>query len=156
MAITATKIEAFNSAVFTGDGSGLTGLTASQIPSLGAGKITSGSFAAARIPSLAASKITSGSFAAARIPNLAGSKITSGTVADARLSANVGLLNGTNTWSAVNDFGSGLKLEDLGASTGAPTNLPARRLAFATKAGTGRRLVLSDETGTNRYFPEAA
>ena len=63
MAITATKIEAFNSAVFTGDGSGLTGLTASQIPSLGAGKITSGSFAAARIPSLAASKITSGSFA---------------------------------------------------------------------------------------------
>ena len=174
MEVTASKIEAFNSAVFTGDGSGLTGLTASQIPSLGAGKITSGTFAVGRIPSLAASKITSGTFAVgripslaaskitsgtfavARIPNLAGSKITSGTVADARLSSNVGLLNGTNTWSGVNDFGSGLKLEDLGASTGAPTNLPARRLAFATKTGTGRRLVLSDETGTNRYFPEAA
>ena len=136
--ITNTLVQALGGAVFTGAGSGLTGLTASQIPSLGAGKITSGTFAAARIP------------------NLAGSKITSGTVADARLSANVGLLNGTNTWSAVNDFGSGLKLEDLGASTGAPTNLPARRLAFVTKTGTGRRLVLSDETGTNRYFPEVA
>ena len=53
--------------------------TASQIPNLSAGKITSGTFDAARIPSLDASKVTSGTFAAARIPTLAASKITSGT-----------------------------------------------------------------------------
>ena len=53
--------------------------TASQIPNLAAGKITSGTFDAARIPSLDASKVTSGTFAAARIPTLAASKITSGT-----------------------------------------------------------------------------
>lgn len=59
--------------------------TASQIPNLAAGKITSGTFDAARIPSLDASKITSGTFADARIPSLAASKITSGTFADARI-----------------------------------------------------------------------
>lgn len=53
--------------------------TASQIPNLAAGKITSGTFDAARIPNLDASKVTSGTFAAARIPTLAASKITSGT-----------------------------------------------------------------------------
>ena len=53
--------------------------TASQIPNLSAGKITSGTFDAARVPNLDASKITSGTLADARIPNLAASKITSGT-----------------------------------------------------------------------------
>lgn len=53
--------------------------TASQIPNLSAGKITSGAFGAARIPNLDASKVTSGTFAEARIPTLAASKITSGT-----------------------------------------------------------------------------
>jgi|GEM_PF-6615093 len=42
-------------------------LSESQIPNLGAAKVTSGEFADARIPSLAASKITSGEFANARI-----------------------------------------------------------------------------------------
>ncbi|MCE1202915.1 MAG: hypothetical protein LWX09_12555 [Bacteroidia bacterium] len=51
-------------------------LAASDVPSLDAAKITSGSFDAARIPSLDAAKITSGTFADARIPNLAISKIT--------------------------------------------------------------------------------
>lgn len=46
-------------------------LAAADIPSLDAGKITSGTFDAARIPSLAASKITSGTFARARIENTA-------------------------------------------------------------------------------------
>lgn len=59
--------------------------TASQIPNLPAGKITSGTFDAARIPNLDASKIVSGAFAAARIPSLDASKITSGTFADARI-----------------------------------------------------------------------
>ena len=43
------------------------GLSASDIPSLAASKITSGTFSTSRIPSLAASKITSGTFASARI-----------------------------------------------------------------------------------------
>lgn len=59
--------------------------TASQIPSLAASKITSGTLDAARIPNLDASKITSGTLAAARIPGLDASKLTSGTIADARL-----------------------------------------------------------------------
>ena len=53
--------------------------TASQIPNLAAGKITSGTFDAARIPSLDASKIGSGTLAAARIPSLDASKISTGT-----------------------------------------------------------------------------
>ena len=48
-----------------------TPLTASQIPSLAASKITSGTFASGRIPNLAASKITSGTLNAARVPNIA-------------------------------------------------------------------------------------
>lgn len=59
--------------------------TASQIPNLSAGKITSGTLDAARIPNLDASKVTSGTFAAARIPSLDASKVTSGTFADARI-----------------------------------------------------------------------
>lgn len=47
------------------------GLSASDIPSLAASKITSGTFSTARIPSLAASKITSGTFADARIASAA-------------------------------------------------------------------------------------
>ena len=48
-----------------------TPLTAAQIPSLAASKITSGTFNAARIPNLAASKITSGTLGADRVPNIA-------------------------------------------------------------------------------------
>ena len=57
----------------------------SQIPDLGAGKITSGIFSTDRIPDLGAGKITSGTFADARIPNLDTGKITTGTFADARI-----------------------------------------------------------------------
>lgn len=47
-----------------------TALTAAQIPSLAASKVTSGTFAAARIPNLAASKINSGTLEADRVPNV--------------------------------------------------------------------------------------
>ena len=69
--------------------SGLTSVpttwSVSQIPDLGAGKITSGTFSTDRIPDLGAGKITSGTFDVARIPNLDTGKITSGTFADARI-----------------------------------------------------------------------
>jgi hypothetical protein len=57
----------------------------SQIPNLGAGKITSGTFSTDRIPDLGAGKITSGTFADARIPDLGAGKITSGTFSADRI-----------------------------------------------------------------------
>jgi hypothetical protein len=60
-------------------------LTASQIPDLGAGKITSGTFSADRIPNLDAGKINSGTFIADRIPDLGAGKITSGTFTTDRI-----------------------------------------------------------------------
>jgi hypothetical protein len=53
--------------------------TTTQIPDLGAGKITTGTFATDRIPDLATTKITSGTFDVFRIPDLSTTKITSGT-----------------------------------------------------------------------------
>jgi len=60
-------------------------LVASDIPSLAAGKITSGTLGTARIPSLDADKITSGTLGTARIPSLDADKITSGTFDAARI-----------------------------------------------------------------------
>jgi hypothetical protein len=57
----------------------------SQIPDLGAGKITSGTFSADRIPDLGAGKITSGTFSTDRIPDLGAGKITSGTFSADRI-----------------------------------------------------------------------
>jgi hypothetical protein len=69
--------------------SGLTSVpttwSVSQIPDLGAGKITSGTFSVDRIPDLGAGKITSGTFSTDRIPSLDTGKITTGTFADARI-----------------------------------------------------------------------
>ena len=59
--------------------------TASQIPSIAASKVTSGTFDAARIPNIDASKVTSGTLNSGRIPNLAASKITSGTFSADRI-----------------------------------------------------------------------
>ena len=60
-------------------------ITASDVPSLDAGKITTGTFASARIPTLDASKIASGTLTANRIPSLDASKITTGTLSIARI-----------------------------------------------------------------------
>lgn len=60
-------------------------LAAADIPSLDAGKITTGEFATDRIPELNAAKITSGTLGAERIPDLDATKITSGTLDMARL-----------------------------------------------------------------------
>lgn len=93
----ATSIVVFANDSFTGqgtvysEGSGIdiTGSTisvdAATIPSLDAGKIGSGTFAAARIPALDTAKITTGTFDVARIPSLDASKITTGTIDIARL-----------------------------------------------------------------------
>lgn len=60
-------------------------LVADDIPSLAAGKITSGTLGADRIPSLDASKITSGTLGTDRIPSLNASKITAGTLGTDRI-----------------------------------------------------------------------
>ena len=61
--------------------------TTAQIPALDAAKITSGTFTAAQIPVLDAAKITTGTFAAAQIPSLDASKTATGTFAVARIPA---------------------------------------------------------------------
>jgi hypothetical protein len=105
----------------TGNGSGLTGLTASQIPNLDASKITSGTVASGRLSGTYSGALTlnnsgnsftgNGSgltgLTASQIPNLDASKITSGTVADARLTANVALRAGGNTFSGNQAFTAG-------------------------------------------------
>jgi len=65
--------------VLSGNGSGFTNFTSSQIPSLDVAKITSGTFGTSYIPSLDVAKITSGTFATSFIPSLDASKITTGT-----------------------------------------------------------------------------
>ncbi|HEY1172599.1 MAG TPA: tail fiber domain-containing protein [Verrucomicrobiae bacterium] len=60
-------------------------LSVSQVPALGADKITSGTLDVARIPSLDAAKIVTGVLAESRIPSLDASKITTGTIDSARL-----------------------------------------------------------------------
>lgn len=79
-------------------------LTASQIPSLSASKITSGTFSTSQIPSLAASKITSGTFATARIPSLDMSKITTGNLPASRIT---GLSTSSLNYEDVNYIGTG-------------------------------------------------
>lgn len=99
LSVSPTLTGTITGGTFSGNGSLLTALNASNlasgkvpaarliaanIPSLDAAKITTGIFADARIPNLNASKITAGIFADARIPNLNASKITAGVLPLAR------------------------------------------------------------------------
>src|SRR5262249_50813129 len=64
------------------------------------GSITTGSLADGAVTT---AKI-GGVLAAGQLPDLDASKITSGTLANARLSANVPMLDGTNVFTATNQF----------------------------------------------------
>jgi len=82
-------------ATFSGNGSGLSALNATnvssgtlgtdRIPNLNASKITAGTLGTDRIPSLNASKITAGTLGTDRIPSLNASKITAGTLGTDRI-----------------------------------------------------------------------
>ncbi len=111
--------QAFIAGVITGDGSGLTALNAATV---------TGTLGTDQIPNLDAGKITTGTLAPTQIPNLDAAKITSGTVDDARLSANVALLNNSQTFSGAQTFSANvtatgsLRLNGLlraGSETGA-------------------------------------
>ena len=82
-------------------------IAASDVPSLAASKITSGTFSTGRIPDLSASKITSGTLGADRIPDLSADKITSGTLDADRLPDDIGLAfkpSTEATWTRTSDF----------------------------------------------------
>jgi hypothetical protein len=119
---------------FTGNGSGLTSLNASQL--------SSGTVPLAQIPNLDAGKITIGILGTAQIPDLAASKITSGTLSDARLSANVALRSGGNTFTGNQTITSG--------SVGIGTASPGRALQVGDAAifGSQGMIRLSSRTPT--------
>lgn len=76
----AGNIKIISPSTFIGDGSQITGLTASQIPAIDASKITSGTISSARLPTIDAATISTGTLSTSQIPNLDATKITSGTL----------------------------------------------------------------------------
>jgi len=114
---------------FAGNGSGLTGLTAGQIPSLDA------------------TKITSGTLGASQIPNLDAGKITTGTI-DARLSANVALLNRTpQTFTGINTF--------VGAGSAFPAtsgSIPSAGLVARFKDATALTLDIGGNAASGHWL----
>lgn len=82
-------------------------LTADDIPSLDAAKVTTGAFHVDRIPSLDAGKVTTGAFHVDRIPSLPTTKITSGNLDIGRLpvglntcaAGDVIYASGADTWA---------------------------------------------------------
>jgi hypothetical protein len=103
-----------------GAGAGITGLTATQIPSLDAAKITSGTFATAQIPSLPTSQITGLDTALgtkqATINSTANQLIIGNGNGITTTSANLTFNSSTNTLSATNFVGNGSGLTNLPSS----------------------------------------
>ena len=103
-----------------GAGAGITGLTATQIPSLDAAKITSGTFATAQIPSLPTSQITGLDTALgtkqATINSTANQLIIGNGNGITTTSANLTFNSSTNTLTATNFTGNGSGLTNLPSS----------------------------------------
>jgi hypothetical protein len=93
---------------FTGNGAGLTSLNAANV---------------------------TGTLGTAQIPNLDASKITSGTLADARLSANVALLNASQTFTGNNTIAAPAALS-FGATTRQMLNLWNNDYGIGVQSGT--------------------
>ncbi len=77
----------------------------------------------------------------ASLSTLNATNISSGTLADARLSTNVGLKNGTNTFSGSNSFSLGLKIQGLTLGKG--------NGSIATNTAFGDSTLYSNTTGAN-------
>jgi hypothetical protein len=120
---------------FTGDGSFLTGLNASNLAVgvLPDGRL-SGAYTGALSFSSAANSFTG---SGAGLTGLNAGNLASGTVADARLSSNVPLKSAANSWTAANTFsnaansftGSGAGLTGLNAANLSSGTLPDGRLS---------------------------
>jgi hypothetical protein len=123
-------------------------ISESNLPSLSAAKITSGTFSAARIPSLATSKITSGTFATARIADDAVTfakvqNIGSGTLLG-RTSSGTGEIE-TLSASAVRTF---LNVDTAGTDNSTNVTLTGSRdyLTISGQAITVGQIDISDDT----------
>ncbi len=97
-------------ALITAEGSDVTisgNLTTTQpitVPSI------SGS--GANLTNINANNITTGTLSSARLPGIPASQITSGTLSDVRLSGNVPRLNAAQTFSQLNRFSGGIRMND--------------------------------------------
>ena len=123
-------------------------ISESNLPSLSAAKITSGTFSAARIPSLATSKITSGTFATARIADDAVTfakvqNIGSGTLLG-RTSSGTGEIE-TLSASAARTF---LNVDTAGTDNSTNVTLTGSRdyLTISGQAITVGQIDISDDT----------
>lgn len=151
------------------------GLLTTDIPSLDASKITSGTFATAQIPSVDASKITSGTVATARlgggaasaatllfgdstwaalaatdIPSLDAAKITTGTIATARLSG-VALTGSANTFSGLQSLSTLTTSGSVGVGVAVAGNT---RLYAKAQDSTSSNygLVIANSGGTSMLY----
>ena len=115
-------------------------LDASDIPSLDASKIISGTLDDDRIPNLSASKITSGTLGSDRIPSLDASKITTGT-----LPASRGGTGQTSLQATRNAMG-------LGNTTGA---LPVANGGTGCTSFTANRVIMSGTSTTGAFTTRA-